>query len=350
MASIKARTGAKGNTKYRALVRVKQGSIIHTESKTFDSKRHAESWAKRLEIELEKPGGIIRRKTSNITVGDLVKKYIEDIGAIKPFGRSKSFSLDKLTRSSIAPTMINTLEPKHIIDFCRARRNEGAGGATVLQDVSYLKGVFSVANATWGIPVNLSVMDEAWPVLKRLKLISRAKKRTRRPTFSELLKLIKAFKQREKHHSNIIPMVDIFLFSIASAMRQSEICGIKWCDLDYEKKTVIVRKRKDPENKDENDQVVPLLGKAWRIILKQPKIDERIFPFNARSVSSAMTRTVKKQGIENLRFHDMRHEGASRLFEKDYMIQEVAIVTGHKDWNSLKRYTHIKPESLHREN
>ena len=51
--------------------------------------------------------------------------------------------------------------------------------------------------------------------------------------------------------------------------------------------------------------------------------------------------------IEDLHFHDLRHEGTSRLFEAGFSIEQVALVTGHKDWKMLRRYTHLKPEHLH---
>jgi len=47
-------------------------------------------------------------------------------------------------------------------------------------------------------------------------------------------------------------------------------------------------------------------------------------------------------------FHDLRHEGTSRLFEAGFSIQQVATVTGHKDWRMLRRYTNLKPENLHK--
>jgi site-specific recombinase XerD len=51
--------------------------------------------------------------------------------------------------------------------------------------------------------------------------------------------------------------------------------------------------------------------------------------------------------IPNLHFHDLRHEGTSRLFEEGFEIQQVALVTGHKDWRHLRRYTNLRPEDLH---
>lgn len=74
---------------------------------------------------------------------------------------------------------------------------------------------------------------------------------------------------------------------------------------------------------------------------------QRVFPFNHRSAGAAFTRVCKNLGIVDLHFHDPRHEGTSRLFEAGFQIQQVALVTGHKDWKTLRRYTHFRPESLH---
>lgn len=62
-----------------------------------------------------------------------------------------------------------------------------------------------------------------------------------------------------------------------------------------------------------------------------------------------MTIDTTKLRINDLHFHDLRHEATSRLFEQGYQIQEVAIVTGHRSWDMLKRYTQLRPESLHRD-
>src|SRR6185369_9252937 len=56
---------------------------------------------------------------------------------------------------------------------------------------------------------------------------------------------------------------------------------------------------------------------------------------------------IKALEIKDLHFHDMRHEGTSRLFEAGLTIEQAALITGHKDWKQLKRYTNLRPETLH---
>ncbi len=73
------------------------------------------------------------------------------------------------------------------------------------------------------------------------------------------------------------------------------------------------------------------------IIQTMPKAVEEIFPYNAESISVSWTRACKFLGIDDLHFHDLRHEGVSRLFEMDWDIPRVASVSGHRDWNSMRR-------------
>ena len=111
---------------------------------------------------------------------------------------------------------------------------------------------------------------------------------------------------------------------------------------------MIVRDRKDPRKKQGNHMIVPLLGGAFDLAYKQPKTSELIFPFNARSVTAGFQRVRNELGIEDLRYHDLRREGASRLFEKGYSIEEVAQVTGHRNLNVLWQvYTQLFPHKLH---
>jgi integrase len=99
---------------------------------------------------------------------------------------------------------------------------------------------------------------------------------------------------------------------------------------------------KDPEKKLTNNVYCDLTPEAQRIIEAQPRVDERVFPYNAPSVSTIFLRACKFLEIEGLRFHDLRHEAASRLFEMGWTIPHVAAVTGHATWQSLQRYSHVR--------
>lgn len=131
-------------------------------------------------------------------------------------------------------------------------------------------------------------------------------------------------------------------------MRIGEVCKLKWIDLNEQHKTIIVRDRKDPRKKEGNHMIAPLLGGSFDIVMKQDKTNELIFPYNSRSVIAGFQRVRNELGIEDLRYHDLRREGASRLFEQGYSIEEVAQVTGHRNLNILWQvYTQLFPHILH---
>ena len=66
------------------------------------------------------------------------------------------------------------------------------------------------------------------------------------------------------------------------------------------------------------------------------------FPVSPNAVRLCWNRMIKRSGIHDLHFHDLRHEAISRFFEKGLSIPEVSLVSGHKDIRQLMKYTHLK--------
>lgn len=86
-----------------------------------------------------------------------------------------------------------------------------------------------------------------------------------------------------------------------------------------------------------------LPGRAMELIKRQPKIEGelRVFPYAESTISAAFQRACKAANIEDLTFHDLRHEGVSHLFELGYSIPQVSMISGHRSWSNLSRYTHL---------
>ena len=92
---------------------------------------------------------------------------------------------------------------------------------------------------------------------------------------------------------------------------------------------------------------MPLTLKATALLASLPRsIDGQVFPTTAEAVKLAFQRAVVRAGIEDFHFHDLRHEGVSRLFEKGLNVMEVASISGHKTLQMLKRYTHLNTDML----
>ncbi len=265
--------------------------------------------------------------------------------------RSKDATLQAL-KAKLGGLRLDELTRERFIQFGRDRARRGAGPVTVNIDFSYIRLVIAHAAAVRGVAISPEPVELARIALKRLGIIGKSRARERRPAANELERLIGYL---DANPRQLIPMGRIVRFAVATAMRQDEITRIRWADIDAEGRTVVVRDRKDPRDKAGNDQKTPLLDAtgfdAWSLIEEQRAAvgrDERVFPYNPRSIGAAFRRACRELAIDDLHFHDLRHEAASRLFEAGLSIEQVALVTGHKDWKMLKRYTHLRLEHLYR--
>jgi integrase len=321
-------------------------------SETFIRWDHAHEWAIRVEGEIDRGKSPVAARTQGgVTVGELIDLHIADMTSVgRPPGRSKSATLEML-RKELGMIKAVDMDRERLVKFGRKRANAGAGPVTVGMDIGAIKLVVSHAAAVHGMEVSAESVDLARIALRRLGLIGKANERDRRPTEDELEKLFSHFDSKPR----LIPMSRIIKFAIATAMRQEEICRVTWSDFNSRTKMLMIRDRKDPREKKGNDQNIPLLAisgyDAVALIEEQRAIrgnaDDRIFPYVHKSAGTAFTRACQDLKIDDLHFHDLRHEGTSRLFEAGFAIPQVSLVTGHKDWKMLRRYTHLRPETLH---
>lgn len=314
-------------------------------SKSFPTKSLASEWARKLESEMDASQYRDSRSLNSITFGDLIDRYTEEIGAVRPFGKNKTAVL-KAVKAALGAVPLSGLTADRLGKYVDARRAGGAGGVTVGIDLTYIGGILKTSSAIWKMPVDQTAVSDARARLAHLGVSTKSRERTRRPTLIELDQLCEHF--RGKGTRQRVPMVDVIQFAVATAMRLGEIIGLKWADLNEADRTIIIRDRKHPTEKAGNDQEVPLLGDAFDIVQRQPRAGERIFPITEGTVSTLFPRACNKLGIDDLKFHDLRHEGVSRLFELGYSIEQVALVSGHRDWKMLARYTQIKAKDLHR--
>ncbi|MCC6632472.1 MAG: tyrosine-type recombinase/integrase [Gammaproteobacteria bacterium] len=345
MPTIKTRKQADGATRYTAIVRLRrQGKILHRESRTFTHRSAALSWAKHREVALENPAELARLRQSTPTLAELIRWYIDTFETISRWQRSKQTHLEFLERHPLGKTIAHTLTSADLIRHVQSRRAEGAGPATVINDLIWIGVVLRAAKSVRELPVHPDIVQQARTACGELRLIGKPRKRTRRPTADELTKLREHFKGRDRRAE--IPMAAIMDFAIASARRESEICRLEWRDNDKTTRTGMVRDAKHPTGKDGNHRRFKYTPEAWALVTEQPRTSEYIFPYDPKSVGAAFTRACRLLGIQDLRFHDLRHEATSRLFERGYQIHEVAQFTLHESWNDLKRYTNLKPENL----
>ncbi|WP_085656914.1 tyrosine-type recombinase/integrase [Pseudomonas sp. B11(2017)] len=346
MGTITSRKRKDNSTAYTAQIRInRDGRTVYQESQTFDRKQVAQAWIKRRESELALPGAIERANRKGVTIRKMIEQYLVEYEKIRPLGKTKNSTLNAIKETWLGDLDDSALTSQKLVEFAQWRMSEEGGGVqaqTVGNDLSHLGAVLSVARPAWGYEVDPLAMPDARKVLRKLGMVSRSKERNRRPTLDELDSLMTHFFEILVRRPDSIPMPKMVAFAIFSTRRQEEITRIRWEDLDEARQAVLVRDMKNPGQKIGNDVWCHLPDEAWAILHSMPRIKREIFPYNASSVSASFTRACPLLGIDDLHFHDLRHEGVSRLFEMDWDIPRVSSVSGHRDWNSLRRYTHLR--------
>jgi len=336
MGTIVTRKRGDGSPAYVAQILLKRkGEIVHREAKTFDRKQAAKAWLSRRESELAKPGGL--EKVEDPTLAAVIDRYIAE--SKKAIGRTKAQVLRTIKDYDIADMKCSAIGSAEIVGFAQSLKVQPS---TVQNYLSHLGAIFAVAKPAWKFPLDRQAMKDAMVVTKRMGITAKSKGRDRRPSLDELDKLMSHFGTVKKRRPRSGPMQKIVAFAIFSTRRQEEITTIKWADFDEAHSRVLVRDMKHPGDKEGNDTWCDLTPEAVRIIKSMPKVREEIFPYSTDAIGAAFTRAGKVLGIDDLHFHDLRHDGISRLLEMGRTIPQVASVSGHRSWSSLQRYTHLK--------
>jgi integrase len=326
-------------------VQVRHGSV--SKSSTFDSKRQAQLWA--YEVERLTKTALVAGVSSaprDATLSDLIDKYTKDIDDI---GRTKRATL-KMWQRKFGEVRLSNLNAQTMRQFIDGRIADKVTGSTIAQDLSFLSSVLKWARFSLHLDIEPRLALDARSSLTHRKINTRGKSRTRLPTEAELERLYSFWTNNELMQLDMVMMCK---FLIASAMRVGEACRIKIEDLDREQRAILITERKDPEDKANNDQLVPLLKPAFDIIVNHIGDRKRgkVFDgYNERSVSTAFTRACKRVDppIVDLHLHDLRHLGVTNLFRMGLDIPHAATISGHKSWSNLKRYSQISPADVHK--
>lgn len=345
MATIVERKKKDGSSTYLAQI-IRRGHGLN-ESRTFPTRKAADAWAKAREKEiaaaLADGRSPVPQKVKAVTLGDAIDKYLEE--SRKDIGKTKEQCLRTIRNEyEIAGKRCDQITSQELVAFV-AELNKRPGmksASTAGNYLSHLSAVFKVARVAWGMPLDKRAMEDAMEACKSLGTVAKSRQRDRRPTLSELDRIMQHLADKLANRPKSCPMHRVTAFAIFSTRRQDEICRITWADYEPDAKRVMVRDMKHPGDKAGNDTWVNLPDPACAIIDAMPKVSDRIFPFTADAVSAAFTRACKSLGIHDLHFHDLRHEGASRLFEMGWTIPQAAQVTGHRTWQSLQRYSHLR--------
>lgn len=315
--------------KWNAQVRRKGHSPI---SKSFTYEKDAHVWIRSIESDMDRGSYVNRSTADSTTLADALIRYRDEI---TPKKKGKDQELRRITqwlRHPLAKRSLSSLKGK---DFAKHRndRLEEVSAATLRLELALISHVFTIASKEWNIPVTNPISLIRKPTANNA--------RTRRLEDDEEDRLLTACQQ------SMNPLLyPIVVLAIETAMRLSELLDMEWKDIDIKKRTIVLS-----DTKNGTARTIPLSLRAIDILSSIPKhiAYRRVFyTWKPRSdaMNGAWKAAVKKAGLLDFHFHDLRHCATSQLFELGMNVMEVSAITGHKSLQMLKRYTHISNNAL----
>jgi integrase len=297
---------------------------------TFRTKTQAVDWARRVEDEMVR--GLFRdtSRAERTTVADMCDHYERDILPRKRSPGTLRSQL-KYIREHLGAISLAALTPEHIIGYVDWRL-KAVAGESVRKEVNTLSRVIVCAQSLWSIHLQANPVTTARQILSFTKTIAPGKQRERRVSEEEIELLCQ--------YSGSLLLAHIIRFAVLTALRRGEIANMRRDHIRGNQLHI-------PRTKTDRPRTIPLNSGALAILNALPaRLDGQVFGLRPDSITQAFDRAAKRAGLTDITFHDLRHEATSRLFEKGLQVQEVAAISGHTDWRSLKRYTHPQVRDL----
>jgi integrase len=268
-------------------------------------------------------------KISNHTFRELAEEYLVWAQRQKAFKSKKGF-IEMLVNvfGNYHLRRFNTM----MVEQYQTEKMERNRPATVNRHIATLKHMFTKA-VEWNM-----VEEEVLKRVRRVKLLQENNRRLRFLSAEECVRLV------EECDSHIRPMV---VLALNTGMRKGEILNLKWENIDFKNKFILLNQEqtKNSERKEIpiNNSVKEALQKITR------RLDIQYVFYNQKTcrqydnVAKSFNRALKKAGIQDFKFHDLRHTFASQLVMAGIDLATVKELLGHKTLTMTLRYSHLAP-------
>lgn len=268
---------------------------------------------------------------------EALETYRAKVSILKKGYQQERYRIEQINRSFLADITVRQITSVDIATYRDARlldlnpkTGKPLSPATVRLEMSLLSNFFDIARIEWGL------CDDN-PV-KKVRKPKPPPGRDRRLTAREDRLIL-----RYAHSYSNPELYSIVVLALETAMRQGEILGLHWEHVNLKSRVAHL-----PATKNGSKRDVPLSIKARDALVRLGvKSSGKVFTYTKEGIKSTWRFMMIKLGIEDLHFHDLRHEACSRFFELGTLdVMEVAAISGHKSLAMLKRYTHLKAQRL----
>lgn len=303
-----------------------------TTCRSFHYKADAEEWARHMEAKADR-GDLPTpaREQARYTVRDILERYRDEVIPEKRGAEVETYIINAFLRQPLNNLTLAQITPAHFTAY-REKRLKDVAPVTINRELGVIRHAFDTAMREWDMPIRENPLGK----LRKLK-VNNARTRRLEPGEWEALEAA----ANTCRNPLFMPLI---LLALETAMRRSELLAIEWRHINFGQRTLYI-----PVTKNGHSRTIPLTSKAVEIlqdIMRRRHNCLTVFDLTAAAVDSAWDRLIERAQIRNLHFHDLRHEAISRFFERGLSVPEVALISGHRDFRMLFRYTHLKAEDV----
>ena len=301
-------------------------------TRSFLSKADALAWARKVELEADRGGlPVDQRVLARVKVAEVLIRYRDEVSPGKRGRENEITAINALLRHSLAQMSLNDFTSAHVATY-RDERLRTVKPTTLNRQLDVFRHAFEVARKEWQLPLTTNPFAE----------VSRPKMkgaRERRLDQGEQDRLLAACRRCRS------PLLGLMTeLALETAMRRGELLNARWCDVNLTQQTLHIAL-----TKNDHPRTIPLTCRAVTLIRQLEDHRDstgRLIPLTLDSVRMAWKRTIRRSGLIDFRFHDLRHEAVSRFFELGLSVPEVALISGHRDARMLFRYTHPRAQTI----
>lgn len=307
------------------------------ETKCFDSRADAKKWATVIESQMDQLKYIPIGDAENTTFKDALERYLIEVTPSKKGSQPEAARIKQLQSMKISDFSLTSLRSSNIAKLRDALQKEKKAPTTIKNLMTIISQVFETARQEWG-------MEALSNPVRGVRMPKNRLGRDRRLIANENDEKDEEKRLLDKCKiSSCIYLEPIVIVALETGMRLGEIIEIQHKNINFSDSVV-----KLPDTKNGTSRDVPLSSRALAAINSAPRpIDGgQLFSIDVEQLKYHFRTARNRAEMNDFRFHDLRHEATSRLFEKGLDIMEVSAITGHKTLDMLKRYTHLRAADL----
>lgn len=296
------------------------------QSATLPTMAAARKWARVTEAAIVEGRYLPQTPTPQYTLGDLIGRYLVEV---LPGKRPATIPTQRLQLSwwcqELGQYPVAEITPARLVE-CRDRLASGRSNATTNRYLAVLSHLFTVAVREWQLVTENPV--------SKIRKPREPRGRVRFLSDEERQHLLDAC--RESRNKDLYLVV---ILALSTGARRGELLGLRWADVDTNRGLLTFRETKNGESR-----AVPLTGQALSLMRERSRgsggpLTALVFPPTA--IRTAWDNAVRRAGLVDFRFHDLRHSSASYLAMSGASMVEIAEVLGHKTLSMVKRYSHL---------